>query len=523
TVVATSSTEAEYVAIATCCAQVLWIQNQLLDYGSMTRMVQEQGGLTQINDEDFYTYMFACFLSQKEPKRVHQAFKDPSWIEAMQEELLEFKMQKGHTREEGIDYEEFFAPVARIEAKVLFFMEPLKKKSMFVNLQHLKTLLILIRFIKWSKHSMGCIKLLELGMSGSSGSYTMERPILYVYLTWNEFSSSMASAVIYLATDDISSHNTKYTSPTLTQKVLANIRRIGKGFFEVETPLFDAMLVQQQVHDDAEVQEDEDNKVPDAPTPPSPTPATTPPSPQREPIPSPPQAKSAQPLSPLLALVPKTALLCLTRRTMFHGRLIFSDDELTEKELKQIKADDQAIQTILLGLPEDIYAAVDSCETAQEIWLRVQQMMKGSEIGIQEKKAKLFNEWEKFTSTDGESIESYYHHLLKLMNDLKRNKHFPEKITSNLKFLNNLQLEWSRHVTIVHETKDLHTVDYTQLYDFLKYNQKKVDELKAERLARTQDPLALMATSNNPYTFLADCLTGDECGSRQTDANGWRN
>nr|GEY58904.1 hypothetical protein [Tanacetum cinerariifolium] len=52
------------------------------------------------------------------------------------------------------------------------------------------------------------------------------------------------------------------------------------------------------------------------------------------------------------------------------------------------------VNTILLGLPEDIYAAVDSCETAQEIWLRVQQMMKGSDIGIQEKKAKLFNEWE---------------------------------------------------------------------------------------------------------------------------------
>nr|GEZ23304.1 integrase, catalytic region, zinc finger, CCHC-type, peptidase aspartic, catalytic [Tanacetum cinerariifolium] len=59
-----------------------------------------------------------------------------------------------------------------------------------------------------------------------------------------------------------------------------------------------------------------------------------------------------------------------------------TDDELSERELKQIKADDQAIQTILLGLPEDIYAAVDSCETAQEIWLRVQQMMKGSNIGI---------------------------------------------------------------------------------------------------------------------------------------------
>nr|GEZ67454.1 putative ribonuclease H-like domain-containing protein [Tanacetum cinerariifolium] len=54
----------------------------------------DQGGLTQINNEDFHTCMFACFISQEEPKRVHQALKDPSWIEAMQEELLQFKMQK---------------------------------------------------------------------------------------------------------------------------------------------------------------------------------------------------------------------------------------------------------------------------------------------------------------------------------------------------------------------------------------------------------------------------------------------
>nr|GEV20064.1 retrovirus-related Pol polyprotein from transposon TNT 1-94 [Tanacetum cinerariifolium] len=92
------------------------------------------------------------------------------------------------------------------------------------------------------------------------------------------------------------------------------------------------------------------------------------------------------------------------------------------------EADDQAIKTILLGLPKEIYADVDSCETAQEIWLRVQQMMKGSDIRIQEKKAKLFNEWES-------------------------------------------------------------------------QNGKEVDELKAERLAKIQDPLALMANFNNPYAF----------------------
>nr|GEW55950.1 hypothetical protein [Tanacetum cinerariifolium] len=41
----------------------------------------------------------------------------------------------------------------------------------------------------------------------------------------------------------------------------------------------------------------------------------------------------------------------------FHEQ---TDDEPTEAEIKQLKADDQAIQIILLGLPKDIYAAVDT-------------------------------------------------------------------------------------------------------------------------------------------------------------------
>nr|GFA40377.1 hypothetical protein [Tanacetum cinerariifolium] len=202
--------------------------------------------------------------------------------------------------------------------------------------------------------------------------------------------------------------------------------------------------------------------------------------------------------------VPWSSRLLCYAKSRPNGKLIHNsiiNGPYVRRMIPEPEADDQAIQTILLGLPEDIYAAVDRCETAQDIWLRVQQIMKGSDIGIQEKKVKLFNEYERFTSNEGESIESYNHRFLKLMNDLKRNKHFPKKIASNLKFLNNLQPEWSRHVTIVHQTKDLHTADYTQLYDFLKYNQKEVDELKAERLAKIQDPLALMANSNNPYVI----------------------
>ncbi|GKF40261.1 putative ribonuclease H-like domain-containing protein, partial [Tanacetum coccineum] len=72
----------------------------------------------------------------EEPKKVIHALKDPSWIEAMHEELLQFKNKKdergimirnkarlvaqGYTQEEEVDYDEVVAPVARIEAIRLF-------------------------------------------------------------------------------------------------------------------------------------------------------------------------------------------------------------------------------------------------------------------------------------------------------------------------------------------------------------------------------------------------------------------
>nr|GEX71850.1 hypothetical protein [Tanacetum cinerariifolium] len=54
----------------------------------------------------------------------------------------------------------------------------------------------------------------------------------------------------------------------------------------------------------------------------------------------------------------------------FHEQ---TDEELTETDIKRMDADDQAIQTILLGLPEDVYAVVDGCETTKEIWERMNQ------------------------------------------------------------------------------------------------------------------------------------------------------
>ncbi|GJZ55871.1 ribonuclease H-like domain-containing protein [Tanacetum coccineum] len=46
------------------------------------------------NHKDFQHCLFACFLSQNEPKKIFEALKDESWVDAMQEELLQFKIQK---------------------------------------------------------------------------------------------------------------------------------------------------------------------------------------------------------------------------------------------------------------------------------------------------------------------------------------------------------------------------------------------------------------------------------------------
>nr|GEW67130.1 hypothetical protein [Tanacetum cinerariifolium] len=87
---------------------------------------------------------------------------------------------------------------------------------------------------------------------------------------------------------NLSTHTTKYTSPALTQKVFANLRRVGKGFYGVETPLFKGMLIEQEIDeggDEAEHVEDvttADDAQGDDAQEPSPTPPTLPPQPPQD-------------------------------------------------------------------------------------------------------------------------------------------------------------------------------------------------------------------------------------------------
>ncbi|GJW42129.1 retrovirus-related pol polyprotein from transposon TNT 1-94 [Tanacetum coccineum] len=110
----------------------------------------------QLQTDAMWCY-FDAFLTSVEPKNFKQAMTEPSWIDAMQEEIHEFQrlevktdefggvlknkarlVAQGFRQEEGIDFEESFAPVARIEA-IRIFVANAAHKNMTIYQMDVKT------------------------------------------------------------------------------------------------------------------------------------------------------------------------------------------------------------------------------------------------------------------------------------------------------------------------------------------------------------------------------------------------
>ncbi|GJW30101.1 hypothetical protein Tco_0046976 [Tanacetum coccineum] len=158
----------------------------------------------------------------------------------------------------------------------------------------------------------------------------------------------------------------------------------------------------------------------------------------------------------------------------------------------QMNAEAEAVQIILTGIDNDIYSTVDACPNACEMWKAIERLKQGESINVQDLETNLYWEFGKFTSRDGESLESYYSRFYKMMNELVRNQCNVTNHQVNVQFLLQLQPEWQRFVTLVKQSQELKTVSYHKLYDILKQHQNEVNEIRTERLARTANPLALV-------------------------------
>ncbi|GJU72212.1 hypothetical protein Tco_1263617 [Tanacetum coccineum] len=139
----------------------------------------------------------------------------------------------------------------------------------------------------------------------------------------------------------------------------------------------------------------------------------------------------------------------------------------------QLNAKAKVVQIILTGIDNDIYSTVDACLNACEMWKANERLKQGKSINVQDLETNLYWEFGKFTSRDSESLESYHSRFYKMMNELVRNQCDVTNHQVNVQFLLQLQPEWQRF--------------------------NEVNEIRAERLARTANPLALVAQQQPVY------------------------
>ncbi|GJU98996.1 hypothetical protein Tco_1328267 [Tanacetum coccineum] len=148
------------------------------------------------------------------------------------------------------------------------------------------------------------------------------------------------------------------------------------------------------------------------------------------------------------------------------------------------------------GLPLDVYALINHCHAAKEIWDIVKLLMQGTKLSYQECESKLYNEFDKFTSIKEESLHKYYLRFAQLINDMYTIGMTMQQVQVNIKFLNDLQLEWSKFVTDVKLAKNMYTTNFDQLYAYLSQHEGHANEARMMR----DDPIACL---NKAMAFMS--------------------
>ncbi|GJZ41606.1 hypothetical protein Tco_0588492 [Tanacetum coccineum] len=80
---------------------------------------------------------------------------------------------------------------------------------------------------------------------------------------------------------------------------------------------------------------------------------------------------------------------------------------MSSENKEHYQSEKEAIHLLLTIIGDEIYSTVDACKTAHDMWIAIERLQQGESLNSQEVKTNLFWEFRKFTSHDGESMESY--------------------------------------------------------------------------------------------------------------------
>nr|GFB63083.1 hypothetical protein [Tanacetum cinerariifolium] len=139
-----------------------------------------------------------------------------------------------------------------------------------------------------------------------------------------------------------------------------------------------------------------------------------------------------------------------------------------------------ADKEFLIFEDNDIYSTVAAFPDACEMWKAIERFYK------------MMNELIR-NQCDVTNHQVNVQFLLHLQPKWQRNQCDVTNHQVNVQFLLQLQPEWQRFVTLVKQSQELKTVSYHKLYNILKQHHNEFNKLRAKRIARTANPLGLVA------------------------------
>nr|GEU57928.1 Gag-Pol polyprotein [Tanacetum cinerariifolium] len=391
--------------------------------------------------------MFALIVSTADPKTIKEAMADSAWIEAMQEELHQFNrlqvwelvdkpfgknvinlkwiwknkkdedqtiirnksrlVAKGYAQEKGIDFEESFSPVARLEA-VWIFVAYAAHKSFLIYQMDVKTTFLNgpLKEEVYVAQSNGFVDPDHLdkvyllgkalyGLKQALRAWTSNPPIpaRYLYQSGQFLGDTLVSWM---------SKKQDCTAMSLAEAeyVLNHLSNLYITSFRMTSLADKAIMLGANNH---------------------------PPMLEKDMYDS---------WKSIMVLFEENGV---TRPKKYT--------KLSATEAIHASCDVKATNIILQGLLPEVYALVSTHKVAKELWERIKMLMQGTSLTKQERECKLYDEFDKVAYRKGESLRDFYLRFSLLLNDMNIYNIKLEQFQVNMKFLNTLPPEWSKFVT----------------------------------------------------------------------------